>query len=84
MEDEVPPAVSENSGDMEDPVAHGLGFSLGQCAVETRHLAPGQQCAGDQDTATQAWLAQKPSKGRLERPQAFQQRTRSSTRAWPR
>ena len=35
-------------------------------------------------TATQAWLRQKPSKGRLASPQAFQQRTRSSTRAWPR
>ena len=36
------------------------------------------------ETATQASLAQNPSKGKLASPHAFQQRTRSSTLAWPR
>jgi len=33
---------------VEDPVAHGLRLGLGQCAVEADHLAPGQECPGDE------------------------------------
>jgi hypothetical protein len=39
--------VDHYGGYVENAVAHGLGLSLGQCTVETCHLAPGQECAGD-------------------------------------
>ncbi len=85
MHDEVTPAVGEDGGDVEDPVAHGLGLGLGQIAP-SKHVIwlQASSAPASKDTATQASLAQKPSKGRLASPQAFQVRTRSSTRAWPR
>ena len=43
MHDEVTAAVGEDGGHVQDPVAHGLGLGLGQGALETGHLAPGQQ-----------------------------------------
>ena len=38
----------EAGGDVEEPVAQGLGFGFGQVAVEAEVLGPGQQAAGQQ------------------------------------
>ena len=52
-QDESPGLVHEQSGHVEDPVAHGLRLGLGQRTVEADHLAPGQERSGDQAGAKQ-------------------------------
>jgi hypothetical protein len=45
-EDGLPALGDEAGGDMEEPVAEGLGFGSGEVAVEAEQLGPGQQAAG--------------------------------------
>ena len=69
---------------MQDLVAERLRLGLFQLAVQTGHLRPGEQRAGDEASGTQARFWVKLPKGRFCRPQSFQLRIRSSTRACPR
>ncbi len=84
MHDEVTGVVGEDSGDVQDPVSHRFRLGLGQGTSKQVIWLQANSDPAMSDTAIQASLAQKPSKGRLASPHAFQQRTRSSTRAWPR
>ena len=74
-------AVGEAGGDVEEPVAQRFGFGFREVTVEADDLGPSEQARREHRDGGPGLIADVVSNGRFVMPVAFQQRTRSSTRA---
>ena len=76
-------ATGESCGDVEGPVPQRFGFGTGEITGRQTSWVHDSRHEARSVTWVPAWLRTYSSNGGLSNPVAFQQRTRSSTGAWP-
>lgn len=77
-------ASGDAGGGVQEPVAQGFGFAVGQVAVEEQVLGPGDQVDACEGELEPGGVERELSGRNRPMPVSLAQRMRSSTRAWAR